>query len=493
MNVPRTILCLVVLLLAKPSWGGQSGASWAIKDAVLIDGTGAPPLTGSVIVGRGDRIACVGRVTDCQIPGDATILNAAGKWVIPGLIDTHVHLNWGANNAAHDAQVIRLAFGTTTTREAGTPRQLEQNLAVKRRAEAADLAEPRLVVSGLVSPENGKADPASISAAVRHLADAGVDAIKIKQDFDADAVQAIVSEAHAHYLPVFGHTWGGNGSFLAAALAAGIDGVSHMYTFSEYAKRAGAARQPAPGGLDYWVWTKEDWNDLDEQRLSEVADTIVKQHVWFEPMLGSEKYFTLEYPLPDDVAYLGEIRSLKQLVGASLPVGDSGWSARRRRQARVDAVYGRMCEFARQLHQRGGIMITGTDGVQPGPALLDEVALLRDCGLSPMAALQAATSRAAAAIERRDLGTIEVERIADLVVLDGDPLADAANLRRVWRVVKGGHFYDPAALLAPVKAAYAKQSTQIWTIRAAGAGMLVVIAGFLASVQARRRRRSRAA
>lgn len=493
MNLPRTILCLVVLLLPEPSWGGQAGASWAIKDAALIDGTGAAPLNGSVIVGRADRIVCVGRVTDCQIPGDATIVGAAGKWVIPGLIDTHVHLNWGPNNAAREAQAIRLAFGATTTREAGTPRQLEQNLAARRRAEAADLPEPRLVVSGLIAPENGRADPASIAAAVQHLADAGVNAIKIKQDFDADALRAIVSEAHAHHLPVFGHTWGGNGSFLAAALAAGIDGVSHMYTFSEYGKRAGAPRPPAPDGLDYWVWTKEVWNDQDEQRLSEVADIIARQHVWFEPMLASEKYFTLDYPLPDDVAYLGEIRSLEQLVRASLPFGDSGWSARRRRQARVEAVYARMCEFARQLHQRGGIMITGTDSLQPGQALLDEIALLRDCGLSPMAALQAATSRAAAAVERRDLGTIEVGRVADLVVLDGDPLADAANLRRVWRVMKGGHLYDPAALLRPVKAAYGRQSAQIWTIRAAGAGMLVVMATLLVSFQARRRRRSRAA
>jgi imidazolonepropionase-like amidohydrolase len=493
MTVRRTILCLVVLLLAKPGWGGQSAASWAIKDAVLIDGTGASPLAGSVIVGRGDRIVCVGRVTDCQIPGDATIVNAAGKWVIPGLIDTHVHLNWGADNSAHDAQVIRLAFGTTTTREAGTPRQLEQNLAARRRTDMPDLSEPRLVVSGLVSPEGERQDAATVAAFVRHLADLGVDAVKIKREFDPEALRTIVSEAHARQLPVFGHTWSGHGSFLPAALAAGIDGVSHMYTFSEYAGQGNPARPPAPDGLAYWVWTKELWNYLDEARLREAADTLVRQHVWVEPMLVSEKYFTFPYPLPDDVAYLGEVRSLEQILRASLPIGDSGWPARRKRQARIDGVYGRMCEFVKELHQRGGVMVAGTDNLQPGPALLEEVGLLRECGLSPMDALQAATSRAAAVIGRHDLGTIEVDRLADLSVLDGDPLADAANLRRVWRVAKGGHFYDPAVLLAAVKAAHRNESRQVWTIRAAGAGMLVVMTGLYASFHARRRRRSRAA
>ena len=487
-----SLLMLTTALPSPPARTQASGSAWAITGGVLIDGTGAPPLPASVIVGRGDRIACVGTAGDCGIPPGAATVGAPGKWVIPGLIDTHVHLNWSVEGDARRSQLIRLAFGVTTTREAGTPGQLEENLAARARAESSDVPEPRLIVSGLVSAERGHDTPPLVAAIVQRLAALGVDAIKVKQEFSPEALIAIGREADAARLPVFGHTWG-RGSFLLAALEAGFDGVSHMYTFSEFGHRADPARPPAPKGLAYWVWVKELWNYQNEARLREASDKLIERGAWMEPMLVSEKHFTFDYPLSPDVAYLGEVRSLEKLVRLSLPVGDTGWLARRKRHDRIDAVYGKMCEFVRRFHTNGGMVVTGTDDMQPGVGLLDEVALLTECGFTPMEALRAATQRAAAAVSRDDLGTLAPGKRADMVVLDGDPLAEPASLRRVFRVVKGGHVYDPAALLHDLVADYGTRERSAWTIRVAGGSTLLAVTGLLTMVQRRRRKIRRSA
>lgn len=471
----------VILLLVLPA-SRASAQSWVITGATLIDGTGAGAVEGAVIVGRGERITCVGRTPDCQMPAGARVTDATGKWVIPGLIDTHVHLNWSNDRGAAEAQRTRLAFGITTVREAGTPGTLEGNLARRQSAESAVSTEPRLVVSALVSQEHldryGERD---VAALVRRLAGLGANAIKIKQKFTPEELQAIVSEAHASALPVFGHTWGPHpyGSRLAPALDAGIDGLSHMDTFAEFGQRADAQRPPAPEGLAFWVWTKERWNYQDDARLSSAIERSVRQRVWVEPLLTTERHFTLPYPLPEDVDYLGEIMSMEQLVRRSLPVGDTGWVKSRQRQQRLAIVYDRMCAFVRQYHARGGIVIAGTDEVAPGPDLVDEISLLTGCGLTPIAALLSATGHAALALKRQDVGIIAAGKLADLVLLDADPLSDPSHLRRTWRVVKGGHVHDPAALLAETKSSHVARLRAAWAARTATAGTVIAVLGGL--------------
>jgi imidazolonepropionase-like amidohydrolase len=479
---------LFALALIPAAASAQAPArTWVVSGATLIDGTGARPVSPAVVVGQGDRIVCAGRAADCEIPRGAATVNAAGKWIIPGLIDTHVHLTW-SDEFTGRAQLIRLAFGTTTTRDAGTPAQLQRTLAARSRADEPSLAEPRLVVSGLVSAGKNQQTPEAVTELVRNLAAQGVDAIKIKQDFPPDAFAALTREAHAFGLPVFGHTWGREGSFLPATLAAGIDGVSHMYTFSEYGSRADPSRPPAPQGLAYWVWTKELWNYQDDARLNDALEKLVQQRVWLEPMLVTEKHFTFDYPLPAGAEYLGEMRTVEQIVRDLLPVGDSGWLARGRRRQSIDAVYRKMCDFVGRFHARGGVVLTATDGLQPGIALLEEVARLAECGLSPMDALRAATEQPAIALNRADLGTVEAGKRADFVILDGDPLADPANLRRVHRVLKGGHVHDPASLLQPLVAEHGARQLTAWAIRAAGGSSILAVLGALTVIQHRRRR-----
>jgi adenine deaminase len=143
-----------------------------------------------------------------------------------------------------------------------------------------------------------------------------------------------------------------------------------------------------------------------------------------------------------------------------------------------------MCAFVADFHNRGGIIVTGVDQHPGRYALHEEIALLSECGLGPADALRAATRDSASALGRADLGTIEAGKLADLVMLDADPLADLTNLRRVWRVMKGGQLHDPSAAVAPSPTGYGP-AAQLGPIAA-----IVMLAGTgaLALFIARRRR-----
>jgi imidazolonepropionase-like amidohydrolase len=461
-------LFIAATLLAGVATARDLGASWAVTGATLIDGTGAPPLVNSVIVGHGERITCAGDRESCTIPTGAVVVDATGKWVIPGLIDTHVHVNWAEHpDDVRRAQLRRFAFGVTTTRDAGTTPSLEADLAARPQANRAAGPEPRLLVSGLVSRAHmERYGGDDVTSLVHRLAALGVDAIKVTEQYPDEQLRAIISAAHANDLPVFGHTWGRDGSHFEAAVAAGIDGLSHMDTIAAFAQPAGVQRPPAPEGIEFWVWAKESWNHTDDARVAAAIDDIVAHHVWFEPMLVNEKWFTLPYPLPSDLAYLDEVPSLRALVRPWIPFGSSGWPATRERRRRIAAVYERVCSFVRRLQARGGVIVTGTDDMEPGPGLLDEVRLLAECGLSPMSALQTATRNAAVALKRQeDRGTLEPGKLADFVILEADPLYDPTNLRRIWRVAKGGHLHDPAALLRPTVEAHRTRLRRTWAWR----------------------------
>ena len=496
----RTGKCrpLLLVLAAAAAWyaaprpldARQTGASWAVVGGVLIDGTGTVPVAGSVITGTGEHIGCAGKLGDCTVAEDALRIDAAGKWIVPGLIDSHVHLDWDRTATVERDQLLRLASGVTTVRDAGS--RVEASLARRAHAAKPFTPEPRLVVAAVVSNEamttRGVTDGPGL---VRMLAALGVDAIKIKHALKPDQLRPIVDEAHRAGLPVFGHTWTDERSYLLESIAAGFDGVSHMLTFSEFAKRSDPARPSTPrDGVEAWVWVKEAWNYQDQSRQESATAALVKHNVWFEPLLVTEKHFTLPYPVPDDQPYVAEVRSLEQLFRASLPIGHTGWVRTSSRRTRIDAVFDRMCRVVADFRRRGGRVLVGTDDELPGPAVSDEIGLLTQCGFSPMTALQAATSSAATALRRNDLGTIKAGQLADFVILGADPLQDPANLRKVWRVFKGGHSFDPDVLLAPIRQDHAASWRRAVLARTAAAisilGMGAVMAVFLGRSRLRR-------
>ena len=457
-------MLLAVLILCTPTVGAAQGpgSEWAITGGLLIDGTGAAVVPGAVITGRGEHITCAGLPQACAVPATAAVIDATGKWIIPGLIDTHVHLDWTRPDNARSAQLVRFALGITTTREAGTVGVLSQNLAHRSVASAPSSAEPRLVVSALASDEHMERfktrDPAAL---VRALVNSGADAIKVKREFTAAEWRALVGTAHELGVPVWGHTWTEERSRLGEALAAGIDGVNRHDAFADFDRLDDSDAAPGAEDSEFWVRWQERWHPVTGPRFAETTRALVGQSIWFEPLLSTEKHFTLPYPYPPDHEYLGRdagVPSLRELVVPWWP--SDGAAAENDCRGRVTRVYTRMCGFVGALAAQGVAFVTGTDRGPVGFALSEEVGLLTECGVTPMAALRAATGQAAVALRRSDIGTLERGKLADLVLLDADPLTAAANLRRIWRVIKGGQAYDPATLLESRRTDYTAQYRQ---------------------------------
>lgn len=467
----RLCLSAVIPLLAAFPIGAQAGQTWAIHGATLIDGTDRRPVENAVIAGRGERVVCAGTTDQCSATAALTV-DAHGKFVIPGLINTHVHPEW--SNPAVRAQLVEgFASGVTTIRDAATRRGFERNIGYSRASRFPYFASSRIVMSALIEEF---ASQAETEASIRSAVAAGADAIKIKEPPAGTPWRVIVNEAHRDGVAVWGHTWGPHGSQLPEAIDAGIDGATHMLTFSEFVSPTATTGED----VETWIRLKEKWNAIEAARLRDVTGEMIRRGIWFEPLLVTEKYFTL--PLTTESE---GIQRVAQLARPWVPYGASSRWAVRARAERIERPYASMCAFVADFHARGGMIVAGADERIDRYALHEEVSLLSECGLGPLAALQAATRDAAIALRHPDMGTIESGQLADLVVLDGNPLIDIANLRRVWRVMKGGRLHDPAAVLA--QPAGAQQYRWVPAIRGSAAIVTFALIGAIAFVIARRR------
>jgi imidazolonepropionase-like amidohydrolase len=452
----------------------------AITGATLIDGTGRAPIADSTVVIDGVRIVAAGDRA-IAVPAGATRLDAAGRWLIPGLIDSHVHLSLSAGlytspgeldlrairdweseelpriRAAMPATLARyLASGVTAVIDRGGPMWTLEFRDLAGSLEAA----PRLALSGpllttypprLTADSAGRriATAGEARAMVRELATAGADLVKIHfiplpgADLEAELawVRAAVDEAHARALPVTAH-----------------------------ATRLDLARKLVEAGVDQLVHSIDDrvaddgFAQLLRERGTVYTTTLLVFEGYREVFLRGLDFSPIERRLgdPDAIASLDDLARLpRRYLPAWLTQRGPGRDGRRRE--RVNMPYWAVLPVRRTQDQNlrllagAGVAIAagtdaGTIGNLHGPALHRELELMAGAGLSPLAVLGAATLGGARAMGREaELGTIEPGKLADLVVLDADPLADITNTRRIWRVIKGGVVFDPAALMRELK------------------------------------------
>lgn len=452
----------VLLARGKPAVAQEEGPV-VIVGATVIDGTGAPPVADARVIVRGERIACVGEAGECPVPGDADTLDAAGRGVIPGLVDTHVHLFWDVESLLSRAEVSgspplggvsdwliwHVANGVTTIREASSFRLEDRTLALRAASELRDMPWPRIHVSGRVDEKSidhyGAGDAAELA---RMQVERGVDALKIRRGLTLEDVLAVVRVADSASVPVWGHTYdSGDVDYTDEAVRGGISGVTHV---DFLAPVSADHRPPEPdeppneeNRFEWWLSKFRRWSYVDSTRLRRRIDGMVDHGAWLEPTLVASHFLGgLEqetYTRYADIACLAA--TWKVMRTGRLPFSDE------ERALYADAFEGAQ-RFVRLFHEKGGMLITGTDGVPvPGPGVHHELELLVDAGLSPMAALQAATRNAARALRREDrIGTVEAGKLADLLILEADPLEEIVHTREIWRVVKGGRVYDPARL-----------------------------------------------
>src|SRR5271170_8489914 len=398
-----------------------------LKAGRLIDGTGAGPVTGAVVVIRDQRIEVVETGGYGGWPGEAEIIDVSGMTILPELIDTHDHLamhgydlarRWGidepqSTRTLRTAKVLQqtLAAGYTTVRDAGG-----LDAGFQRAIDEGLIAGPRLVLSlVIISPIGGIGDRVSPSGfsccvpndpllpdgvvtsladvrpVVRRVVRAGADVIKCATTggassrpghgptdgaFNLDEMQALVEEAHALDRRVICHALGGRG--LRVAFEAGVDSIDHGCY-------------------------------LDQE--PELLEKMAQRGIFFVPTFAVYDYHR-KSPLPH---VRERAQHLEEHHAASL----------------------------RRALAAGVKIAAGTDAGGHGhPPNAIEIACLVRAGMTPLQALRAATGWAAECIGReQDLGIVAKGKLADLVVVSGDPLADVTILQspdRIALVIKGG-------------------------------------------------------
>jgi imidazolonepropionase-like amidohydrolase len=427
------MLALVLLAAAPqvvqaPVGPRDSGAVTAIRAGTLIDGTGAAPVKNAVLLVRGERITAVG--PNVAIPAGATVIDLSGSTVLPGFIDSHVHLayrtigdgDWvhaaltmmptemALLGAAHAQQTLEAGF--TTVRDVGGPHF--GDIALRNAINAGWVPGPRIVAAGILfgirgghcdetdglAPgvlgheagiEDGVADGVDeVRNAVRYMVKYGADVIKIcatggvlsltdsvgQQQYSEEEMRDIVETAHVLSRRVAAHAHGTEG--IKAAVRAGVTSIEH-------------------GSI------------LD----SEAVTLMVQHGTWLVPTLMAG----------DQVSQMAQAGRLPPPIAAkALALAP-----------RVQASF--------RMAVKGGVKIAlGTDaGVFPHGRNAHEFTLMVRFGMTPMQAIQAGTLSAATLLGREtDVGSLATGKYADIVAVKGDPLQDITTLEHVDFVMKGG-------------------------------------------------------
>lgn len=427
----------------------------------------AKPQPEMTIVVEGNRIASIGKSGKVRIPKDAQIVDASGKFLIPGLWDMHVH------TLREDR--LGTFFPLFVTNGVTGVRDMSSTLAnfdrLKQwRNEIADGTRlgPRIVAGGplIDGPKPAWADFISVGtaaegrAAVRTLKQHGVDFIKVYSGLPRDVYLAIADEAKRQGLTFVGHV--PNAVSVAEASDAGQRSVEHLFgvvlgcSRDEAALRAEAVEEMSkPNGpaslAERWVVEIKSLDTYDENKAKGLFERFARNHTWQVPTLVILRAFSFY----DDPALTGDAR-LKYVS----PQIRGEWEKRREgylSSATKKDIANRKRLFLKQLGvlgamRRAGVeVMAGTDTPNPyalpGFGLHDELALLVRAGLTPLEALQAATINPAKFLGReKDLGTIERGKLADLVLLDANPLEDISNTKKINAVVLNGRFLDRKTL-----------------------------------------------
>ena len=434
-----TVLAIAIaatLLTGRARLGAGPGpAKLALVGGMLLDGYEVPPVHHAVVLVEGNRIVAKGRAGEVTIPPDARVIDTSGRTMLPGLIDLHVHTmilghgDYGRwfpwileQNLVEEVMTISvkqlLMAGVTSAVDLASP--LKESIRVRDRINKGEIPGPRMWMSGpWITRQVGNYPPGMFeikaetadqaAAAAESLVQAGVDVIKV-YPLEADQYQAVVAVARKHGKRVHGHI-GNTPQAVRDAMRAGVDVLTHVGTrpaydddlMREIVDRGQAVSPTAALRFAIYPATVAFPERLQDPRLK--RDFPPK--IYDEVQNSFKNFHALNY-----------FQNMDRIM---------------------DVVPGSV----RKWVQSGALIGMGTDSGTPmnfhTEALWREMKLFVDYGMSPQRAIASATRINARILGRgRDLGTIEPGKLADIIVVNGDPRFDITALGHVEVVVKDG-------------------------------------------------------
>ncbi len=437
------------------------GETIALTHVAVIDpGNATPSLPDRTVLISDGRIASIGST----LPSAARVIDGHGKFLIPGLCDMHVHLaGVTADPRWSKATLLPLliANGVTTVRDMGG--DLDALQSWRKQIDAGQLIGPRIYCAGPML-DGGKSEPPALRAisaaedgraAVRELKAKGADFIKVLSRLDRNSYFAIEEEARKQGMTLAGHV--PNSIRASEASEAGQKSIEHIFysnlTFDcssrEKDLRQKSAEARAKHDSRGAAAARDEANaSFDEKKATGLWATLVSHRTWVVPTLVAIRTIGEQRELartnPPELAYLPA--ALRQSwapdeIDKQVSPEVARW---------YQTQFQNDLKLARSMHAAGVEMMAGSDSVDPfnfpGPSLHEELQLLVQAGFTPLEALQAATSKPAEFLNAQGWGAIRQGVVADLVLLEADPLSEIANTRKIAAIIVRGKYLSRADL-----------------------------------------------
>jgi amidohydrolase family protein len=449
--------------------------SLVLRGGQLFDSVKAELRPVGAVVIEGERVkALVPPEQPVSIPHGARVIDTRGKFFIPGLIDAHVHLVHILNSAhltGDEILPLYLANGVTALRDVGDE-IVAESLVAKHSRNHPDTSPRIFLGSPLVDADPpyhkliGRAisEPDEVPAFVGDMLKWGVQTFKIYVGTQRPVGKRLIEEAHRRGKRVTGHL----SKYPAQeAVQDGIDSLEHISSVFDFVlpddrpvlpplHERGRYSAQELADLRYKIQMVEADADMAHPRVQSLIERLVQQKVAVDPTLVVFRNWMLLRDLPEvygnpDVSVMPQRlqETWNESSRASAPTPES-LPLRKR-------IFRKQQELTGRLFRSGVTLLVGTDApvafCPPGFSMHQELALLVEAGVTPAAALQMATLNNAKALqEDHDLGSIEAGKLADLVILDANPLTEIGNTRKIHRIIRGGKVCNPQALLKLVPA-----------------------------------------